>query len=177
MSLDPGEAGMSQTFSLHAYSPVELSQAVGISKKEGLLLAKDEPAGEDLPAAAPVPAGGEDAARTSPQMLDEEKLRKILDQPGVIAVSAFFEGFPVQSIGDADFEHVAASAEDFARAGSKIAEEMNIGSLDQLILETGTNKLIIAPCGDLYLCIFTRADAQLGLLRVVLRSIQNEING
>ena len=71
-----------------------------------------------------------------PELLDESKLQKILSQPGVIAVSAFFEGFPVQSIGDADFEHVAASAEDFARAGTKIAQEMNIGHLDQLILET-----------------------------------------
>lgn len=54
---------------------------------------------------------------------------------------------------------------------------MMIGNLDQLILETSTNKFIIAPCGDLYLCIFTRADAQLGLIRVVLKSIQREIAG
>ena len=63
------------------------------------------------------------------------------------------------------------------RAGTKIAHEMKIGSLDQLILETAENKFIIAPCGDLYLCVFTTADAQLGLIRVILKSIQQEIAG
>jgi predicted regulator of Ras-like GTPase activity (Roadblock/LC7/MglB family) len=117
------------------------------------------------------------ASSVPPEYLDETKLRKILSQPGVIAVSAFFEGFPVQSMGDADFEHVAASAEDFMRAGLKISQEMKTGNLDQLILETANNKFIIAPCGDLYICIFTTAEAQLGLIRVVLKSIQKEING
>ena len=97
-----------------------------------------------------------------PRILDESKLQKILSQPGVIAVSAFFEGFPVQSMGDADFEHVAASAEDFMRAGVKIAEDMKAGPLEQMILETAENKFIIAPCGDLFLCVFTTADTQLG---------------
>lgn len=100
---------------------------------------------------------------------------KIQNQPGVIAVSAFYEGFPVQSVGRGDFEHVAASAEDFFRAGTKIACDMGIGSVDQLILETSDNKCIIAPCGDLSLCILTTADAQLGLIRVVLKSIQKEV--
>ena len=89
-------------------------------------------------------------------------------------MSAFFEGFPVQSLGDADFEHVAASAEDFMRAGVKIAQDMNAGPLEQMILETAENKFIIAPCGDLFLCVFTTADTRLGLIRVVLKSIQCE---
>lgn len=170
MTLDPGDRGSSQTFGLHAYNEQELALAMKISRDENLLLADPAPPPAAAPSPAPNPTGAE-------HKLDEGMLRKILSQPGVIAVSAFFEGFPVQSMGDADFEHVAASAEDFARAGSRIAQEMGIGNLDQLILETGTNKVIIAPCGDLYLCIFTRADAQLGLIRVVLRSIQTELAG
>ncbi|MDD5142955.1 roadblock/LC7 domain-containing protein [Methanoregula sp.] len=106
---------------------------------------------------------------------DEAQLLKIRNQPGVIAVSAFFEGFPVQSVGEEDFEHVAALAEDFLRAGAKVASELGIGSVDQLILETGQNKCIIAPCGDLSLCVLTRSDAQLGLIRVLLRGIQKEL--
>ncbi|MCK9630072.1 MAG: roadblock/LC7 domain-containing protein [Methanoregula sp.] len=173
-----------QCFSLRIYSPAEFSQAVRISEAESLLLAGGEPAperGEDVPDISPTPPPDapektDPALSASPRLLDEARLRKIMNQPGVIAVSAFFEGFPVQSLGDEDFEHVAASAEDFMRAGSKIAHEMKIGDLDQMILETAENKFIIAPCGDLYLCIFTTADAQLGLIRVVLRSIQKEIN-
>ncbi len=159
-----------QTFSLRKYTDAEFSQAVRISQDEKLLLPGQ---GYEAP---PVKKAAEEAAAT-PELLDESKLRKIASQPGVIAASAFFEGFPVQYIGDADFEHVAASAEDLMRAGSRIAQEMNIGNLDQLILETARNKIIIAPCGDLSLCIFTTADAQLGLIRVVLKSIQNEIAG
>lgn len=177
MTLDPGDDDSPQTFSLHRYSPDEYSQAVRISENEQLLLARESPVPVAAPSVAAPPAQEEKALPEGPQLLDESKLNKILSQPGVLAVSAFFEGFPVQSLGDADFEHVAASAEDFARAGTKIAQEMAIGNLDQLILETPTNKFIIAPCGDLYLCIFTKADAQLGLIRVVLKSIQKEIDG
>jgi hypothetical protein len=124
-----------QTFSLRRYNPSEFSLAVRISGEEKLLLA-------DVPAAAyqEVPAEPAAPAKTAPSpvvpsdLLDETRLRKIISQPGVIAVSAFFEGFPVLSIGDEDFEHVAASAEDFWRAGLKIAQEMKIGKPDQLIL-------------------------------------------
>ncbi|NMB77943.1 MAG: roadblock/LC7 domain-containing protein [Methanomicrobiales archaeon] len=168
MTLDSGDSDSPQTFSLHSYNPEEFSQALKISQDEHLLISDTAPV---APNARESPVAG------GPQLLDTTKLRKIMSQPGVLAVSAFFEGFPVQSLGDADFEHVAASAEDFARAGSKIAQEMAIGRLDQLILETPQNKLIIAPCGDLHLCIYTRADAQLGLIRVVLKSIQQEIGG
>ena len=171
LSRESGGNDVPQSFSLHRYSPDELAQAVRISQEENLLLSGLSPS----PSAAGMPQGI--SRESSMVLLDESKLRKILAQPGVIAVSAFFEGFPVQSLGDADFEHVAASAEDFARAGTRIAQEMKIGNLDQLILETQSNKFIIAPCGDLHLCIFTRADAQLGLIRVVLRSIQKEITG
>jgi predicted regulator of Ras-like GTPase activity (Roadblock/LC7/MglB family) len=171
MSLDPDSNDTSRFFDLHVYTPLEFDRAVRISREENLLLAEDSPVSpKETPPA-------DDRSIVRPEFLDESKLQKILSQPGVIAVSAFFEGFPVQSIGDADFEHIAVSAEDFARAGTKIAHEMGIGNLDQLILETPSNKVIIAPCGDLYLCIFTRADAQLGLIRVVLKSIQQEIAG
>jgi len=167
-----------QTFSLRKYDPSEFSLAVRISREERLLLLDGEPAQKEAAPATPPPAAPAAAKpAVPPELLDETRLRKIIVQPGVIAVSAFFEGFPVQSIGDADFEHVAASAEDFWRAGMKIAQEMKIGNLDQLILETAQNKFIIAPCGDLYLCIFTTAEAQLGLIRVVLKSIQKEITG
>jgi predicted regulator of Ras-like GTPase activity (Roadblock/LC7/MglB family) len=170
-----GESGV-QTFHLRIYNDVEFERALDLCRDSGMLIPVEESPG---PAAEPPQAGPKEKARgssgTTPrEFLDQSKLQKILSQPGVIAVSAFFEGFPVQSMGDADFEHVAASAEDFMRAGVKIAEDMNAGPLEQMILETVENKFIIAPCGDLFLCVFTTADTQLGLIRVVLRSIQSE---
>jgi predicted regulator of Ras-like GTPase activity (Roadblock/LC7/MglB family) len=109
-----------------------------------------------------------------PPLLDESMIQRILKQPGVIAVSTFFEGFAVQSAGHADFEQVAANAEDLFRAGKKIAREIDIGPLNQIILETGKGKLIIAPYGDLNVCIFTKPDANLGLIRVAIKSMQVE---
>jgi predicted regulator of Ras-like GTPase activity (Roadblock/LC7/MglB family) len=109
-----------------------------------------------------------------PPLIDERMIQKILRQPGVIAVSTFFEGFAVQSAGRADFEQVAANAEDLFRAGTKIAREIDIGPLNQIILETGKGKLIIAPHGDLNVCVFTEPDANLGLIRVAIRGMQVE---
>jgi predicted regulator of Ras-like GTPase activity (Roadblock/LC7/MglB family) len=162
---DSPENGTQQTFNLRKYSDDEFTQALKIAQEENLLLSA-------VPRNVEVTTSPGSAM---PVLLDTSKLEKIISQPGVIAVSAFFEGFPVQSIGNADFEHVAALAEDLMRAGAKIAEEMKVGALDQLILETAKNKFIIAPCGDLFLCVFTTSDAQLGLIRVVLKSIQSEI--
>ncbi|MDD1658870.1 MAG: roadblock/LC7 domain-containing protein, partial [Methanomicrobiales archaeon] len=109
-----------------------------------------------------------------PPLIDEKALRKVLKQPGVIAVSTFFEGFAVQSAGRADFEQVAANAEDLFRAGKKIAREIDIGPLNQIILETGKGKLIIAPQGDLNIAIFTEPDANLGLIRMAIKGMQVE---
>ena len=65
-------------------------------------------------------------------------------------------------------------AEDLLRAGIKIAKDMKIGLIDQIILETNSGKIIIAPYGDLFLCVFTGPDANIGLIRVVLKSLQSD---
>lgn len=175
MTMDSNDAGAVQRFHLRRYNDAEFARAFEICRDSRLLIVYEE---TPPPAAASSPVKTAEKTRETsailPAFLDQSKLKKILNQPGVIAVSAFFEGFPVQSMGDADFEHVAASAEDFMRAGVKIAEDMSAGPLEQMILETADNKLIIAPCGDLFLCVFTTADTQLGLIRVVLKSIQSE---
>jgi len=144
----------SGTMELKSYTADEYQAALETCRKKGLLLRE----------ISPPPA--------VPDRLDERILRKVLVQPGVIAVSAFYEGFSVQSLGEADFDQVAAMAEDLLRAGIKIAKDMNIGLVDQIILETGFGKIIIAPYGDLFLCVYTRPDVNLGLIRVVLKSMQ-----
>ena len=160
-SVQSDEAGYQQTFRLRSYSEDEFQKSVEVCDNEGLMLAEHK-------------------KRTSaqiPHLLDETKLKKILTLPGVIAISAFFEGFSVQSLGKADFEHVAALSEDLLRAGVKITRELEIGELDQLILETATNKIIIAPCDDLFLCVFTQNVAQLGLVRVAIKNLQSDLKG
>jgi predicted regulator of Ras-like GTPase activity (Roadblock/LC7/MglB family) len=161
-----------QTFKIRKYTEAEFSRAVQLCIEEGFLINEIVPLMDSHGTDQKIEKISEIA-----ELLDENALKKIKNLAGVIAVAAFFEGFSIQSIGDADFEHVTASAEDLVRAGTKIARDLNIGSLDQMILETDENKFIIVPCGDLFLCVFTTADAHLGLIRVVLKNIQSEISG
>ena len=124
----------------------------------------------------PVLVGPSTAVTPAPRVCDalagcEEKLMAILRQRGVLVVSAFYEGFPVQSVGTGDFEYEAAIAEDLLRAGKKVAEDLGIGHLDQLTLETPEGKLIIAPYGDLSLLVYTTPDAHLGIIRLAIKGI------
>jgi len=161
-----------QTFNIRKYTEEEFSRAVQLCIEEGLLINENV----SLMDSHGTDQNIEEISEIA-ELLDENTLKKIKNLAGVIAVAAFSEGFSIQCIGDADFEHVAASAEDLVRAGTKIARDLNIGSLDQMILETDENKFIIVPCGDLFLCVFTTADAHLGLIRVVLKNIQSDISG
>jgi len=110
-------------------------------------------------------------ARAS-HLLDDNRLMAIQKQQGVLTVLAFHEGFPVKSTGNGDFEQVAAIAEDFLRAGRKMAGDVKLEGITQIILESGEGKCIIAPVGDLFLCLLTKPDVNLGLLRLVIRSLQ-----
>jgi len=168
--VEAGAGGAQQNIIMRAYGSSDFAEALALCTDGGLLIEPETNPGnaETLPVENPVPA------RQSPTPLDEAMLAKIASQPGVIAVSAFYEGFPVRSLGEGDFEHVAARAEDFLRAGSRIAEDMHMGQAEQLILETAERKVIIAPCGDLFICIIAQADVQLGLLRVLVKSLQSE---
>jgi predicted regulator of Ras-like GTPase activity (Roadblock/LC7/MglB family) len=145
-------------FEMRRYTPEEFADARDTCAKEGLLVAFDE--------------NGKPLRKVASGEWDLDKIKK---QPGVLAVSAFHEGFAVHSTGNADFEQVAAVAEDLLRTGKKIAGDLAIEPLNQLILETPHGKFIIAPYGDINICIFTEADANLGLIRMAIRNIQSEI--
>jgi predicted regulator of Ras-like GTPase activity (Roadblock/LC7/MglB family) len=174
MTAPGSDAGLhQQNFIMRVYGDEDFSEALEMCTKGGLLI-ETAPSEEAI---APASEKASVSPRHIPAFLDESTLTKIISQPGIVAVSAFYEGFPVQSLGEGDFEHVAARAEDLLRAGIRIAQDMNLGKPNQLILETADNKFIIAPCGDLFICIITRADVQLGLIRVLIRSIQNEVGG
>jgi len=142
-------------YELIAYTDEEAGRAREVSREMGCLI-KGETA---------VPAAG-----TAP--MSTERLEHVARQPGVVAVSVFHEGFALQSLGSADFEQVAAVAEDLLRAGTRITGDMEMGTLAQVILETPAGKLIIAPYGDLSLCILAKPDANLGLIRLSIRSMQ-----
>ena len=166
-----GTSDSPKIFKVRTYTAEEFSRAVRNSQNEGVLI-------EDVSystTVSDVSTNNKKGSKYS-EYLNKKTLEKLKNLTGVIAVSTFSDGFPIQCIGDADFEHTAASAEDLMRQATKITRDLKIGTLDQIILESEDNKFIIAPCGDLHLCVFTTADAHLGLIRVVLKSIQSEIS-
>jgi predicted regulator of Ras-like GTPase activity (Roadblock/LC7/MglB family) len=155
LNLLSADRGIEPDLRLRVYTEEEFGKALAISEREKLLLQT-----------APAPGA---------LLLDERKLEKIQKLPGVLAVSAFSEGFAVYSMGTADFEQIAAVAEDLLRAGKRIAADIKAGGLEQVILETTGGKFIIAPCGDLYLCLLAESEANLGLIRVAIRDIQSGV--
>ncbi|MDD3857928.1 MAG: roadblock/LC7 domain-containing protein [Methanoculleus sp.] len=146
----------SLTYELIAYTAEETEAARETAREMGCQVSKD---------------GANPAARNGSGSVNG--LEQVARQPGVIAVSVFHEGFALQSCGTADFEQVAAIAEDLLRAGTRITADMAMGDLSQMILETPAGKLIIAPHGDLSLCILAKPDANLGLIRLAIRGMQD----
>ncbi len=143
----------SLNYELIAYTAEETGAAREVSREMGCMI-------------------GENSATAGAAPMSAERLEQVARQPGVVAVSVFHEGFALQSLGSADFEQVAAVAEDLLRAGTRITGDMEMGSLAQVILETPAGKLIIAPYGDLSLCILAKPDANLGLIRLSIRGMQ-----
>ncbi len=92
--------------------------------------------------------------------------------PGVVAAALVADGLPVFQHGDADFEHIAAATEDMVRIGSRITGELQLGATDEIILETPGYKAIIAPVSDMFLCVLTKGEANLGLIRLNIRNTQ-----
>lgn len=117
----------------------------------------------------------DEEAEGTDKVLSQKTLENVLKQPGVRAVSVFFEGFALQSAGDADFEQVAAVSEDLVRAANQITADLDMESPTQMMLEMPSGKLIISPVGDLFICILAESDAQLGLIRLVIQTIKHDL--
>lgn len=165
-SSDAGSSSAKRTFQLRRYNEQEFDEARDLCRDEGLLA--DSTAKRSHPGKTESPVSG-------PDLLDDESLEEIFTAPGIVAVSVFYEGFPVQSKGEADFEHIAALAEDLRRQGTRIATDIRLGRLTKLTLEAGENTIIIAPFGDLFLCIIAQADAPLERIGEIIRAMQTRV--
>jgi predicted regulator of Ras-like GTPase activity (Roadblock/LC7/MglB family) len=107
----------------------------------------------------------------------ESMLSTVLLLPGVVAAALVADGFPIFQKGEqqVDFEHIAVATEDIVRSGTRIATELQLGSAEQIILETPEYKVIIAPIDDMFLCVLAKADGNLGLVRLSIKNVQNTV--
>jgi len=131
---------------------------------------------KDAPGSAINAAAGAPAKQAPPIAKEKAEYDHILSLitslPGVAAAAFVADGLPVFQQGDADFEHIAAATEDMVRTGSRIAGELQLGAADQIIIETPGYKVIIAPVSDMFLCVLTRSETNLGLIRLNIRNTQ-----
>jgi predicted regulator of Ras-like GTPase activity (Roadblock/LC7/MglB family) len=131
----------------------------------------------DVPEAAINAAAGAPAKQATPVVKEKAEYDHILSLmaslPGVVAVAFVADGLPVFQEGKTDFEHIAAATEDMVRTGARIAGELQLGNAEQIIIETQGYKVIIAPVSDMFLCVLARAETNLGLIRLNIRSTQN----
>lgn len=105
-------------------------------------------------------------------------LSTVAQLPGIIAVALVADGFPVYQQGQqVDFEHIAVATEDMVRLGTRISTELQLGTVDEIILETPSSKVVIAPINDMFLCVLTAADTNLGLVRLSIKNAQNNMRG
>jgi len=121
-------------------------------------------------------AAAPEASATAAPGAYDRLLEQLTSLPGVTAAALVADGLSVYQRGSADFEHVAAATEDVVRRGSSIAAELGLGPADQIILETPGHKVTVAPISDMFLCVLARNDANLGLIRMNIRSAQSAYN-
>ena len=133
----------------------------------------------EIPTTPPAESGTKVAVQEPVSQIGFEQLVATFTAlPGVIGSALVADGFPVYQHGnDVDFEHVAAATEDMVRAGTRIATELQLGETGQIILETPEYKVIIAPINDMFLCVLTRSDTNLGLIRLNIRNVQRSQSG
>jgi predicted regulator of Ras-like GTPase activity (Roadblock/LC7/MglB family) len=127
---------------------------------------------------------GEDAAQVEEAFLSSPEPRNftmedsevadlgwILRRNGVLAAIVFSDGFSVVALGDADFEAVAAIAEDALRGAETIATAMDMGPFVQMTLQMKGKNVIIAPYRDTHICFLTSPKTHLGQIRGILQEI------
>lgn len=176
-----GAAFSSQGINLYQLNALDQMMSLHGMTAEILEMTDDEikSAIEATPAVA-IKAAGAIAEQPIPKVKSTGEYDQILSLltslPGVSASALVADGLPVFQHGICDFEHIAAATEDMVRSGSRISAELQLGPTDQIILETPTHKVIIAPVSDMFLCVLAGHDTNLGLIRLNIKNLQMTYN-
>ncbi len=108
----------------------------------------------------------------SSEMSLKDKLKRIKAIEGVVGCVAFEDGMPVEKAGSSlDVEQLAALSESLVRSTNRFCNEVQVGTLRDIILETDSKKILIYPTESLWLCVVVEKDVNLGILRLLLDNI------
>ncbi|MDD2473442.1 MAG: roadblock/LC7 domain-containing protein [Methanoculleus sp.] len=167
-------------FSLWKYEPEDMQTALTLSAgaeahlQPGRALPADRPEdGEPGPVAGTVEGREESSQGASPGE-EPERLKAVLQNPGVTAAACFSDGLCIASVGDIDTESAVAFAEDLLRWSIRLQSAAPAcGALVQMTIFYRDGNVIITPCDDNFLCIFTTPAVHLGQVRRMIRDLQS----
>lgn len=185
-------------FGLFRYEPGEMQEALAVSAKMQALLQSDngssltgQPEENDSSEDIANETAGHDRQKDSVTEIVEHReitlsgadsaqepglFKALLRHPGVTAVACFADGICISSIGKIDADYTVAFAEDLLRWAIRLQSAVpSNGEFIQMALFYHGGNVIIAPCGNAYLCIFTRPGVQFGQMRRAIRELQGRV--
>ena len=114
------------------------------------------------------------AAQKSTQKI----LNSIADLKGVSAASLIGrDGFVIESASQSEIDLDALGAVASTGFGSSevMASELNLGTINQTMVECDTGKILMADCGDAILAVVTNEEAIIGSIRHNIRKVVGEL--
>ncbi|BBL68276.1 roadblock/LC7 domain-containing protein [Methanoculleus chikugoensis] len=172
-------------FGLYRYEPQELQVALAVSAEMQALLqpgngspvtgySAENDGQEDI--VAGTAENEETPPRDASSGEESDPFGELLRQPGVTAVACFADGLCTSSVGKIDADYTVAVAEDLLRWVLRLQSAVpSNGAFVQMTLFYRGGNIVIAPCGDEYLCIVTRPEVQFGQVRRMIRELQGGV--
>lgn len=105
-------------------------------------------------------------------------LNSLLNLQGVNAVTVVGrDGFVIESetSGDTDLDALGAIVSTGYGASEVMALEMELGSLNQTMIECESGKILMADCGDAVLAVITDGEAIIGNIRHNIAKVIDEL--
>lgn len=163
------------TRSLHEMDPSQHSALTGGTNPFTGLSRGGMPSPEGETSTSPVSyaPGTTSEQQDGPKSYDvgELILGKILNLPGVLAVTIFRRGINVLSIGQINPDDLVVVAEDLIESAKRLSSVMRTGPFIQVTLQIPAGNIIIAPYYDEYICILTSPTINIGQIRKVIREL------
>ena len=93
---------------------------------------------------------------------------------GIIAISVFNDDRNILLLGDVEIEPLLDSARSMLATANRIQPHLNWGSFVHMTLQIPDGNMILAPYHQNHLCILTTRTINIGHIRRILRTLQQE---
>jgi len=109
-----------------------------------------------------------------PEDPDTKIIGRIRKLNGIIAISVFNDDRNILLLGDVEIEPLLDSARSMLATANRIQPHLNWGSFVHMTLQIPDGNMILAPYHENHLCILTTRTINIGHIRRILRTLQQE---